>query len=94
MAASSVSNTLMAAGLSQAAPVTMRAPSWAPPSGAPLAGPRGEVATRARAAISAGKPATALTTFLRATIGLPAWQARLGGVLTALVPRYRALRSA
>jgi pimeloyl-ACP methyl ester carboxylesterase len=57
----------------------------------PLAGENGEVVTRARAAIAAGKPGTALTIFMRDTVGLSPWQARLAGTLTALVPRYREL---
>lgn len=60
-------------------------------TGAPLAGAHGEIITRARAAIAAGKPGTALTIFMRDTVGLPSWQARLAGALTALVPRYRNL---
>lgn len=59
--------------------------------GAPLAGAHGEIITRARAAIAAGRPGTALTIFMRDTVGLPPWQARLAGALTALVPRYRDL---
>ncbi|WP_158839302.1 alpha/beta fold hydrolase [Saccharothrix deserti] len=58
-------------------------------TGAPLAGARGEVITRARAALVAGKPGTALAIFMRDTVGMPPWQAWLAGVLTALVPRYR-----
>jgi pimeloyl-ACP methyl ester carboxylesterase len=57
----------------------------------PLAGENGEVITRARAAIAAGKPGTALTIFIRDTVGLSSWQARLAGMVTALVPRYRRL---
>ncbi|MEU0884330.1 alpha/beta hydrolase [Lentzea sp. NPDC005914] len=57
----------------------------------PLAGESGEVITRARAAIAAGKPGTALTIFMHDTVGLPRWQARLAGMLTALVPHYRRL---
>jgi pimeloyl-ACP methyl ester carboxylesterase len=60
-------------------------------TGLPLAGENGEVITRARAAIAAGKPGTALTIFIRGAVGLPSWQARLAGMLTALVPRYRTL---
>ena len=59
--------------------------------GAPLAGADGETITRARAAIAAGKPGAALAIFVRDTVGLPPWQARLAGALTALVPRYRDL---
>jgi pimeloyl-ACP methyl ester carboxylesterase len=57
----------------------------------PLGGENGEVITRARAAIAAGKPGTALTIFVRETVGLSPWQARLAGMLTALVPHYRKL---
>jgi pimeloyl-ACP methyl ester carboxylesterase len=59
--------------------------------GRPLAGENGEVITRARAAIAAGKPGAALTVFIRDTVGLPLWQARLAGMLTSLVPHYRKL---
>jgi pimeloyl-ACP methyl ester carboxylesterase len=59
--------------------------------GAPLAGAHGEVITRARAAVAAGKPGSALTIFMRDTVGLLPMQARLAGALTALVPHYRAL---
>lgn len=59
--------------------------------GAPLAGARGEVITRSRAALAAGRPGTALTIFMRDTVGLPPWQAWPAGALTALVPRYRRL---
>ncbi|WP_410670616.1 alpha/beta fold hydrolase [Amycolatopsis sp. cmx-4-68] len=57
----------------------------------PLGGENGEVITRARAAIAAGKPGTALTIFMRDTVGLPPWQARLAGTLSSLVPHYREL---
>jgi pimeloyl-ACP methyl ester carboxylesterase len=57
----------------------------------PLAGSDGEVITRARAAVAAGKPGTAMAIFTQRTTGYPAWQARLVGVLTALIRRYRRL---
>lgn len=60
-------------------------------TGPPLAGANGEVITRARAGIAAGKPGAALAMFLRDVVGLTPWQARLAGMLTALVPRYRKL---
>jgi pimeloyl-ACP methyl ester carboxylesterase len=60
--------------------------------GRPLGGEN--VSTRARTAIAAGKPGTALTIFMRETVGLPPWQARLAGMITALVPRYRRLAPA
>jgi pimeloyl-ACP methyl ester carboxylesterase len=57
----------------------------------PLAGNDGEVITRARAALAAGKPGTAMAIFTQRITGYPAWQARLVGVLTALIRRYRRL---
>lgn len=58
---------------------------------APLAGNNGEVITRARAALAAGKPGTAMAIFTQRTTGYPAWQAWLVGALTVLLRRYRGL---
>jgi pimeloyl-ACP methyl ester carboxylesterase len=57
----------------------------------PLGGEDGQVLRQARAALVAGRPARAMTIFLRATVALPRWQATLAGVATALVPKYRKL---
>jgi len=57
----------------------------------PLAGKDGEVLTRARALLAAGKPGKAIEVFLRDTIELPPWQARLAAMATALIPHYRRL---
>ncbi|WP_433258474.1 alpha/beta fold hydrolase [Streptosporangium sp. CA-135522] len=59
--------------------------------GPPLSGEGGEVLQRARAAMASGKPGKALTIFMRDTVGLPDWQAWLGGAITALIPHYRRL---
>ncbi|MGW2156736.1 alpha/beta fold hydrolase [Nonomuraea sp. NPDC001699] len=59
--------------------------------GPPLSGEGGVVLRRARAAMASGRPGKALTVFLRGTIGLPGWQAWLGGAITALIPYYRRL---
>ncbi|MFC5826469.1 alpha/beta fold hydrolase [Nonomuraea insulae] len=56
-----------------------------------LAGVGGETIRRARAAFAAGKPGKAMAVFTQDAVGLPAWQARPVGVLTALVPHYRRL---
>jgi pimeloyl-ACP methyl ester carboxylesterase len=58
-----------------------------------LAGVGGETIRQARAAIAAGRPGRAMAVFTRDAVGLPAWQARLVGALTALLPRYRRLVS-
>jgi pimeloyl-ACP methyl ester carboxylesterase len=57
----------------------------------PWGGADGEVLTRARAAIAAGRPGTALAIFTADATGYPAWAARAVGALTALIPRYRRL---
>lgn len=57
--------------------------------GPPLGGET--VLRRARSALAAGRPGRAMGIFLRETVELPPWQARLAGMLTALVPRYRRL---
>ncbi|MFG1707234.1 alpha/beta fold hydrolase [Nonomuraea sp. M3C6] len=59
--------------------------------GAPLGGPDGEVHTRTRAAIAAGKPGKAIRIFVRETVRLPAWASLLVGVFVSIVPRMRAL---
>lgn len=59
--------------------------------GPPLAGEGGEVLTRARAALAAGRYGKAMTIFVRGSTELPAWQAWLAGRLTALIPKYRRL---
>ena len=46
---------------------------------------------QANAALAAGRPGTAMALFVREIVGMPPWVARLVGVLTAVVPRYRAL---
>jgi pimeloyl-ACP methyl ester carboxylesterase len=57
----------------------------------PLAGEQQLIITRARAALAAGKPGKAMAIFARDTVGLSAWRARIVGMLTVLVPRYRRL---
>ncbi|WP_214321227.1 alpha/beta fold hydrolase [Nonomuraea sediminis] len=57
----------------------------------PWAGADGQVITRARAAIAAGKPGKALAVFTREATGYPEWQAWTAGMIAALVPRYRRL---
>ncbi|RSM75355.1 alpha/beta hydrolase [Kibdelosporangium aridum] len=59
------------------------------PVDGPWTGP--EVIEQMRAAIAAGHPGKATAIFTHRAIGLPAWQARLVGVFTALVPHYRRL---
>jgi pimeloyl-ACP methyl ester carboxylesterase len=59
--------------------------------GQPLSGEGGQVLTKARAALAAGRPGRAMTIVYRDTIQLPRWQAWLAGVGTALVPKYRRL---
>ncbi|QFY09146.1 alpha/beta fold hydrolase [Nonomuraea phyllanthi] len=59
--------------------------------GPPLSGENGEVLTRARAAMAAGRPGKALTIFIRGSVGLPGWQAWAAGAITTLMPRYRRL---
>ena len=51
----------------------------------------GDAAPRVRAAIAAGRPGRALRIFARDIGGMPPWQALLGGLYTAIRPRYRAL---
>ncbi|GII85706.1 alpha/beta hydrolase [Sphaerisporangium siamense] len=64
-----------------------------PPSvtGTPLSGENGEILGRARAAVAAGRPGTAMALVFRHTVGLPSWQAWPAAALTAMIPRYRAL---
>ncbi|SMC90749.1 alpha/beta fold hydrolase [Kibdelosporangium aridum] len=59
------------------------------PVNGPWTGP--EVIKQMRAAIAAGKPGKAMAIFTHRAIGLPAWQARLVGGFTALIPHYRRL---
>jgi pimeloyl-ACP methyl ester carboxylesterase len=59
--------------------------------GTPWAGPNGELIAQARGAIARNRPGAAMALFARQVSALPAWQARLVGVLTACVPRYRRL---
>jgi pimeloyl-ACP methyl ester carboxylesterase len=59
--------------------------------GPPLAGEGGEVLKQARAELVAGKPGKALALFLRDTIKLTPFLARLSGIICALIPRYRRL---
>jgi pimeloyl-ACP methyl ester carboxylesterase len=59
----------------------------------PLAGERGEVVTRGRAAIAVGRPGKAMAIFFARSVGLPRWQARLAATATALIPHYRRLVS-
>ncbi|MFB4283112.1 MULTISPECIES: alpha/beta fold hydrolase [unclassified Nonomuraea] len=66
---------------------------YEPPAviGPPLGGPHGEVHTRTRAAIAAGRPGRAMRIFVRDTVGLPAWAALLVGWFVSVSPRMRAL---
>ena len=57
----------------------------------PWGGAGGEILAKAQAAITAGKPGTAMAIFTRDVTGYPAWQARLAGAFAALIPRYRRL---
>lgn len=57
----------------------------------PLAGKDGEVLTKARAALAAGRPGKAMDIFFRETIELPPWQAKAAAMLIPVVPRYRRL---
>jgi pimeloyl-ACP methyl ester carboxylesterase len=57
----------------------------------PLAGKDAHVLTEARALLAAGKPGKAIGMFLRGTIELPPWQARLAALAVALTPHYRRL---
>lgn len=57
----------------------------------PLNGDGDEIIARMHDEIAAGRPGRALTVFARDATGLPAWQARLIGVLTTVIPRYRRL---
>jgi pimeloyl-ACP methyl ester carboxylesterase len=57
----------------------------------PLAGNDGEVLAQARAALAAGRPGKAIEIFIRDTIELPPWQARLAAAGAALIPKYRRL---
>lgn len=57
--------------------------------GPPPAGEGGEVITRARAAIAAGRPGKAMRIFTRRGVGLPWWQATLMGTVAGAVPRLR-----
>jgi pimeloyl-ACP methyl ester carboxylesterase len=59
--------------------------------GPPLAGPDGEVLALARDALAAGRPGKAMAIFMHGTVGLPPWQAWLGGLAVAVIPRYRRL---
>ncbi|GII62282.1 alpha/beta hydrolase [Sphaerisporangium krabiense] len=59
----------------------------------PLSGENGEILGRARAAVAAGRPGTAMALVFRHTVGLPSWQAWPAAALTAMMPRYRALIS-
>jgi pimeloyl-ACP methyl ester carboxylesterase len=59
--------------------------------GPPLSGEDGQVLTKARAALAAGRPGKAIAIFSRGAAGLPRWQVWLAGVGTALVPKYRRL---
>jgi len=45
----------------------------------------------ARAALGRGRPGRAMAVFSHRVVGLPSWQARLVGVIVALVPKYRRL---
>ena len=55
----------------------------------PRDGGVGEGLKRARAALVAGKPGTALGIFTAIAAGWPGWAAGLAGRLTALIPQYR-----
>jgi pimeloyl-ACP methyl ester carboxylesterase len=57
----------------------------------PLAGKDGYVLKQARALLAQGKPGKAIGVFLRDTIELPPWQARLAAMAVGLTPRYRRL---
>jgi pimeloyl-ACP methyl ester carboxylesterase len=57
----------------------------------PWVGEPSEVIRQMRAALAAGKPGKAMAIFARDATGLPAWQARLIGLLTTAIPRYRRL---
>ncbi|GGK86477.1 hypothetical protein Sme01_39910 [Sphaerisporangium melleum] len=57
----------------------------------PLSGENGQVLTRAREALAAGRPGKAMAIFMRGSVGLPGWQARLAGGFISLIPKYRAL---
>ena len=59
----------------------------------PWARERGEVIKQMRAAIAAGKPGKAMAIFACDATGLPVWQARMIGVVTSAIPRYRRLVS-
>jgi len=51
----------------------------------------GDAATRAQAALKAGKPSQAMTIFARDVVGVPAAMARLSSLFIAAIPRYRGL---
>jgi pimeloyl-ACP methyl ester carboxylesterase len=57
----------------------------------PLAGKDSVVLKRARALLARGKPGKAIGVFLRDTIELPPWQARLAGIAVGIAPHYRRL---
>ncbi|HEX4816328.1 MAG TPA: alpha/beta hydrolase [Nonomuraea sp.] len=61
--------------------------------GAPLGGPDGDIHRRARAAVAAGRPGTAMRIFVREIVGLPAWASFLVGGFVSMAPRLRALAS-
>jgi pimeloyl-ACP methyl ester carboxylesterase len=57
----------------------------------PLAGKDGAVLKQARALLARGRPGKAFSVFLRDTIELKPWQARLTGFFVGIVPHYRRL---
>ena len=57
----------------------------------PLAGKDAAVLTEARALLAQGKPGKAIGVFLRHTIELPPWQARLAAWAVGISPHYRRL---
>jgi pimeloyl-ACP methyl ester carboxylesterase len=57
----------------------------------PLSGPGGRVLREARAALAANRPGRAMAVFVAGAAGQPPWAARVVGVLTGLIPRYRRL---
>ncbi|HWC83571.1 MAG TPA: alpha/beta hydrolase [Pseudonocardiaceae bacterium] len=101
--ASAVEGPVLVYGHSSGAVVALEALAAAPPSAfvgavifeppamidAPLAGEDDTVLTRARAAITAGRPRKAMRIFTRGGVGLPWWQATLMGTVAGSVPRLR-----